>query len=85
MKAFPIMLKELALDYNYLNISISGIALNFNQVCYSIRYYFEKVEYISDFEQIESGSNQDLDDNNLNDMLYIDILDEMDKTIKGIR
>lgn len=45
MKAIPTMLKWLALDYYSSNISISGIAMNFDQVCYSIRAYFEGAEY----------------------------------------
>ena len=44
MKAFPTMLKGLALDYYYSNISTSG-AMNFDQVCNSIRNYFEEAEY----------------------------------------
>ena len=45
MKAFPIMFKGLALDYYYSNISISAVAMNFDQVCNSIRNYFEGAEY----------------------------------------
>lgn len=45
LKAFSTMLKSLALDYYYLNISISVIAINFNQIYNSIRNYFERVEY----------------------------------------
>ena len=45
MKAFPTMLKGLALDYYYSNISTSVVALNFDQVCNSIRNYFEGAEY----------------------------------------
>lgn len=37
IKVFFIMLKSLALDYYYSNISISGIVINFNQLCYLIR------------------------------------------------
>lgn len=44
MKAFPTMLKGRALDYYNLNISISG-AMSFDQVCNSIRNYFEGTEY----------------------------------------
>lgn len=33
IKAFSIMLKSLSLDYYYSNISISGMVINFNQVC----------------------------------------------------
>ena len=39
------MLKGLALDYYYSNISTSAVALNFGQVCNSIRNYFEKAKY----------------------------------------
>lgn len=45
IKAFLIMLKGLALDYFYSNISTSTIAINFNQVCNFIRDYFEAVKY----------------------------------------
>lgn len=45
MKAFPTMLKGLALDYYYSNISITGLTMNFDQVCYLIRAYFEGAEY----------------------------------------
>ncbi len=45
MKAFPTMLKGLALDYYYSNISTITIAMNFDQVCNSIRNYFEGAEY----------------------------------------
>lgn len=39
------MLKGLALDYYYLNISTSTIAMNFDQVCDSFRNYFKVAEY----------------------------------------
>ena len=45
MKAFPTILKGLALDYYYSIISISAVAMNFNQICNSIRNYFEGAEY----------------------------------------
>ena len=45
MKAFPTMLKGLALDYYYSNISTSTVAMNFDQVCNSIKNYFEGAEY----------------------------------------
>ena len=45
MKALFTMLKGLALDYYYSNISTGGVAMNFDQVCYSIRNYFEGAEY----------------------------------------
>lgn len=39
------MLKGLALDYYYSNISTISIIINFNEVCNSIRNYFEGAEY----------------------------------------
>lgn len=45
IKAFSIIFKGLALDYYYVNISISVIALNFAHVYDLIRNYFERVEY----------------------------------------
>ncbi len=39
------MLKGLALDYYYSNIGITGLTMNFDQVCYLIRAYFESDEY----------------------------------------
>lgn len=45
IKAFPILLKDLVLDYYYSNISISVITINFNQVYNSIRNYFEGAKY----------------------------------------
>ncbi len=45
MKAFPTILKDLALDYYYSNIGITGLTMNFDQVCYLIRAYFEDAEY----------------------------------------
>ncbi len=45
MKAFPTMLKGLALNYYYSNISTSAIAMNFDRVCNSIRNYFEGAKY----------------------------------------
>ena len=45
MKAFPTMLKGLVLDYYYSNISIYAIVINFDQVCNSIKNYFEGVKY----------------------------------------
>ncbi len=44
LKAFPTMLTGLALDYDYLNVSISTSVI-FDEVCNSIRTYFEGVEY----------------------------------------
>ncbi len=45
MKAFPTMLKGLALDYYYLNIGITGLTMNFDQVYYLIWVYFEDTRY----------------------------------------
>lgn len=44
MKVFSTMLKSLALNYYYSNITISD-AINFDQVSNSIRNYFERVKY----------------------------------------
>ena len=44
LKAFPTMLKDLALDYYYSNMSISG-PLTFDQVCHSMSTYFEGEEH----------------------------------------
>ena len=44
IKAFPTMLKGLTLDYYYSNISISAVAMNFYQVCNSIKNYFKRAE-----------------------------------------
>lgn len=44
MKAFLIILKNLLLDYYYLNISISNI-INFDQVYNSIKNYFKRTKY----------------------------------------
>lgn len=45
MKAFLSMLKDLLLNYNYLNIGITGISINFDQICYLIWAYFEDAKY----------------------------------------
>lgn len=45
MKAFFIMLKGLTLDYYYLNINSCIVTINFDQICHSIKNYFEKAEY----------------------------------------
>lgn len=39
------MLKGLALDYYYSNVSISGLTTTFDEVCRSMRSYFEGAEY----------------------------------------
>ena len=44
LKAFPIMLKGLALDYYYSNMSTHG-SPSFDQICRSIQNYFEGAEY----------------------------------------
>jgi hypothetical protein len=43
-KAFLTMLKDLILDYYYSNMS-TDILITFDEVCFSMRYYFEDVEY----------------------------------------
>jgi hypothetical protein len=44
LKAFSIMLKDLTLDYYYSNMSIDTLII-FDEVCFSMRNYFEDVEY----------------------------------------
>jgi hypothetical protein len=44
LKAFLIMLKDLALDYYYSNMS-TDVSIIFDEVCFSMRNYFEDVEY----------------------------------------
>jgi negative regulator of genetic competence, sporulation and motility len=45
LKAFSTMLKELALDYYYANVTSSKNAFTFDDVCISIMSYFEDAEY----------------------------------------
>jgi hypothetical protein len=45
LKAFPTMLKGLALDYYYANVTSSKNAFTFDDVCTSIMSYFEGAEY----------------------------------------
>lgn len=45
MKIFSTIFKSLALDYYYLNISISTIAINLDQVYNFIKNYFKRVKY----------------------------------------
>jgi hypothetical protein len=46
MKAFSIMLKELALDYYYANvINSKNVSFTFDDVCISMMNYFEDAEY----------------------------------------
>jgi hypothetical protein len=46
LKAFSSMLKDLTLDFYYSNMFISTIiVITFNEVCFSMRNYFEDVEY----------------------------------------
>ncbi len=45
LKAFPIMLKRLALNYYYSNVINSKASLTFDDVCASITSYFEDAEY----------------------------------------
>ena len=49
MKAFSTILKDLALDYYYSNINTNALALNFDQVCNSIRNYLKRTEYKQTF------------------------------------
>jgi hypothetical protein len=44
LKAFFTMLKDLALDYYYSNMSTETL-ITFDEVCFSMRNYFEDVEY----------------------------------------
>jgi hypothetical protein len=44
LKAFSTMLKGLALDYYYSNMS-TGTPIIFDEVCFSLRNYFEGAEY----------------------------------------
>jgi hypothetical protein len=44
LKAFSTMLKDLTLDYYYSNMS-TDILIIFDEVCFSMRNYFEDVEY----------------------------------------
>jgi hypothetical protein len=49
LKAFSIMLKDLALDYYYFNMfTITITVITFDEVCFSMRNYFEDVEYRRD-------------------------------------
>jgi hypothetical protein len=49
LKAFFTMLKDLILDYYYSNMFISIITvITFDEVCFSMRNYFEDVEYKRD-------------------------------------
>lgn len=45
IKAFSIMVKNLALDYYYSNININAITINFDQVYNSIKNYFNGAKY----------------------------------------
>jgi hypothetical protein len=46
LRAFSIMLKDLTFDYYYSNMFISIIiVITFDEVCFSMRNYFEDVEY----------------------------------------
>ncbi len=49
LKAFLIMLKNLALDYYYSNMfTITTTVITFDEVCFSMKNYFEDVEYRRD-------------------------------------
>jgi hypothetical protein len=47
LKAFPTMLKDLALDYYYSNMSTitTTATITFDEVCFSMKNYFEGAEY----------------------------------------
>jgi hypothetical protein len=47
LKAFSTMLKDLTLDYYYSNTSIDTLII-FDEVCFSMRNYFEDAEYRRD-------------------------------------
>jgi hypothetical protein len=47
LKAFSNMLKDLILDYYYSNMN-TDILIIFDEVCFSMRNYFEDVEYRRD-------------------------------------
>jgi hypothetical protein len=44
-RAFPTMLRGLALDHYYSNTNIGGMALSFDGLCDLTRQYFEGAEY----------------------------------------
>jgi hypothetical protein len=49
LKAFSTMLKDLILDYYYSNMFTSIITvITFDEVCFSMRNYFENAEYRRD-------------------------------------
>jgi hypothetical protein len=50
LKAFSIMLKDLTLDYYYSNMFTmsTNTLIIFDEVCFSMRNYFEDVEYRRD-------------------------------------
>jgi hypothetical protein len=49
LKTFLIMLKDLALDYYYSNMfTVTITVITFDEVCFSMRNYFEDVEYRRD-------------------------------------
>jgi hypothetical protein len=49
LKAFLTMLKDLAFDYYYSNMFINSmIFIIFHEICFSMRNYFEDVEYRRD-------------------------------------
>jgi hypothetical protein len=49
LKAFFTILKDLALDYYYLNMFINTmIFIIFDEICFSMKNYFEDVEYRRD-------------------------------------
>jgi hypothetical protein len=49
LKAFSIMLKDLTLDYYYSNMFTSTVTvITFDEICFSMKNYFEDVEYRRD-------------------------------------
>jgi hypothetical protein len=49
LKAFSIILKDLTFDYYYSNMFISTVTvITFDEVCFSMKNYFEDVEYRRD-------------------------------------
>jgi hypothetical protein len=52
LKTFLIMLKDLILDYYYSNMSIDTL-ITFDEICFSMRDYFESVKYKRHFIQMK--------------------------------
>lgn len=45
LKIFSIMLKNLTLNYYYLNINNKNALITFDEICLTIRFYFENAKY----------------------------------------